>query len=109
MFLAGLRQVVKAVSSSSFHCPRSRQEFLPFVVWSECQVRRRVVGHVLHGLEPVVRVAELGHNQGVVWVSVVGRVLEPVLVTSQLSSNFNRVIEAITQMSVVFQGTKSSK
>lgn len=57
-----------------------------------------MVGNVLHGLEPVVGVSELSNDESFVGIAVGRRILEPVLVTGQLGSNFDGMTETLLQV-----------
>jgi hypothetical protein len=63
-----------------------------------------VVRNVLHGLEPVVGVAELGNDQGIVRVAVKTGELEPMLV----SSKFGFYLQLLSTMTVS-AGTRKKK
>jgi hypothetical protein len=75
--------------------------FLEIGVGYGPHVGRRVMRHVFHRLEPVVRVAELGQNERVLRISRHVLVLEPMLVASQTLADFDTVIEAFGHMTVM--------
>jgi hypothetical protein len=58
-----------------------------------------VVRHVLHRLEPIIRVTKLSNDKSIVWISVVTRVLKPMLVPRKFSLDQQRMIEAFAQVS----------
>ena len=100
MFLTGFRQIVESIRSESFHRPGSRQELLPVLIVSKWQVCWSMMRDMLHRLEPIVGIAELCDNQRIMRVSIVAGVLEPMLVPSEFGADFNRVIEALGQVTV---------
>jgi len=57
-----------------------------------------VVRDVLHGLEPVVGVTELGNDQSVVRVAIKARELEPMLVASEFGFDRYRMVETRAQV-----------
>ncbi len=56
------------------------------------------MGNMLHGLKPVVGITKLSNHQCIVWVSIVSRELEPMLISGKLSFDLQRVVEAFTQV-----------
>lgn len=64
------------------------------------QMRGRVVRHVLHGLEPIIGISELGHDEGIVWIGRVVAILKPMLVACQAAVNFDTfgVTKALEQV-----------
>lgn len=54
--------------------------------------------YMLHGLEPVIGVSELGNDKRVVRIAVVTRVLKPVLIACQLRLDFDGMIKATRQV-----------
>lgn len=111
MLLAWFRQVVEAVRSNTLHSPRGREEFLPVFIVAKGQMCRCMMGNVLHSLEPIIGIPELGNDKSVMGISVISRILEPVLVTSKLGLDFNGMVKALAQVAGEWQddGEKERK
>ena len=68
-----------------------------------------MVRHMLHGLEPIVWVSELGNDKRVVWIAVVTRVLKPMLVACQLGLDLDGMIKAVRQVAANKKRTPITK
>ena len=55
----------------------------------------------LHGLEPVIGVSKLCHYQCIVGIPRIVGILKPMLISSKLELDVNRMVEALAQMSTV--------
>ena len=58
----------------------------------------RMMGNVLHGLEPIVGVSKLRKDQGIMGVSIKIGILKPMLVASEFNFDGKRMIKAFAQV-----------
>lgn len=79
--------IVDLIGTNALHSPRRCQKLHPSFIGSILDMRRSVMWNMLHSFEPIIGVAELRNDECLVWISIRGRILEPMFVSSEFRAN----------------------